>query len=61
MSSPANRTAWREEENRSAPASQQVIASAVTGPTPYSRAARTLAPVRCRAGWPRPCAGTQAD
>jgi hypothetical protein len=49
MSSPANRTAWREEENRSLPASQQVIASAVTGPTPYSRAASTLAPARCRA------------
>ncbi len=48
-SSPANRTALREEENRSAPASQQVIASAVTGPTPYSRAASTFAPVRCRA------------
>ena len=48
-SSPANRTALREEENRPAPASQQVIASAVTGPTPYSRAASTLAPVRCRA------------
>ena len=42
MSSPANRTAWREEENRPAPASQQVIASAVTGPTPYSRAASDL-------------------
>ena len=44
MSSPANRTAWREEENRPAPASQQVIASAVTGPTPYSRAASDLGP-----------------
>ena len=32
-----------------APASQQVIASAVTGPTPDSRAASTLAPARCRA------------
>ena len=42
MSSPANRTAWREEENRPAPASQQVIASPVTGPTPYSRAASDL-------------------
>ena len=41
MSSPANRTALREEENRPAPPSQQVMASAVTGPTPYSRAART--------------------
>lgn len=49
MSSPANRTAWREEENRPSPASQQVIASTVTGPTPYSRSASTLAPVRCRA------------
>ena len=48
-SSPANRTALREEENRPSPASQQVIASAVTGPTPYSRAASTFAPVRCRA------------
>ena len=34
MSSPVNRTALREEENRSAPPSQQVSASAVTGPTP---------------------------
>ena len=49
MSSPANRTAWREEENRPAPASQQVIASPVTGPAPYSRAARTFTPARCRA------------
>src|SRR5216683_5194662 len=49
MSSPVNRTALREEENRPSPASQQVIASAVTGPTPYSRAASTFAPVRCRA------------
>ena len=49
MSSPANRTALREEENRPAPASQQVIASPVTGPTPYSRAASALAPARCRA------------
>ena len=49
MSSPVNRTALREEENRSAPPSQQVSANAVTGPTPYSRAARTFAPVRCRA------------
>ena len=48
-SSPANRTALREEENRPAPPSQQVIASAVTGPTPYSRAASTFAPLRCRA------------
>jgi hypothetical protein len=39
MSSPVTRTAWREEENRLSPASQQVSASAVTGPTPYSRAA----------------------
>jgi len=49
MPSPANRTALREEENRPCPASQQVSASAVTGPAPYSLAARTLAPVRCRA------------
>src|SRR6185312_3965076 len=49
MSSPVNRTALREEENRSAPPSQQVSTNAVTGPTPYSRAARTFAPVRCRA------------
>ncbi len=49
MSSPVNRTALREEENRSLPASQQVSASPVTGPTPYSRAARTFAPVRCAA------------
>jgi hypothetical protein len=47
-SSPANRTALRAEENRPAPASQQVIASAVTGPTPYSRAARTFAPAAAR-------------
>jgi len=51
MSSPVNRTALREEENRSLPASQQVSASPVTGPTPYSRAASTFAPVRCRAVW----------
>ena len=49
MSSPANRTAWREEENRPAPPSQQVIASAVTGPAPDSRAASAVAPARCRA------------
>ncbi len=49
MSSPANRTALREEENRPAPPSQQVIASAATGPTPYRRAASTFAPARCRA------------
>ena len=36
-SSPANRTALREEQNRSAPPSQQHRASAVIGPTPYSR------------------------
>jgi len=41
MPSPANRTALREEENRPCPASQQVSASAVTGPAPYSLAART--------------------
>src|SRR5260370_897221 len=58
MSSPANRTALREEENRPAPPSQQVIASAVTGPTPYSRAARTLAPVRCRAASRSSCRST---
>jgi hypothetical protein len=49
ISSPANRTALREEENRPAPARQLVPASAVTGLTPYSRAASTLAPVRLRA------------
>ena len=49
MSSPANRTALREEEKRPSPASQHVIASAATGPTPYSRAASTFAPARCRA------------
>ena len=54
MSSPANRTALREEENLSAPASQQVIASAVTGPTPYSRAASVFAPVRCPGGIQQP-------
>ena len=57
-SSPANRTALREEENRPAPPSQQVIASAVTGPTPYSRAARTLAPVRLRAAASSRCRST---
>jgi hypothetical protein len=34
MSSPAKRTALREEANRSAPPSQQHNASAVIGPTP---------------------------
>src|SRR5229473_1062900 len=58
MSSPANRTALREDENRPAPASQQVIASAVTGPTPYSRAARTFAPARCRAACSSWCRST---
>ena len=38
-----DRAAWREEENRPAPASQHVSASTVTGPTPYSRAASTFA------------------
>ena len=42
MSSPANRTAWREEENRPAPASQQVIASAVTGPAPLQPGGQRL-------------------
>jgi hypothetical protein len=42
------------------PASQQVIASAVTGPTPSSRAARTLAPARCRARAAAPTAGTSS-
>src|SRR5215813_2599506 len=51
ISSPVNRTALREEENRSLPPSQQVSAKPVTGPTPYSRSARTFAPVRCRAVW----------
>ena len=41
-SSPANRTALRAEENRPAPPSQQVSASAVTGPTPYSRCRQDL-------------------
>ena len=58
MSSPANRTALREEENRPAPPSQQVIASAVTGPTPYSRAASTFAPVRLRAASSSRCRST---
>jgi hypothetical protein len=58
MSSPANRTALREEENRPAPPSQQVSASAVTGPTPYSRAASTLAPVRDRAAASSRCRST---
>jgi hypothetical protein len=48
MSSPANRTALRAEENRPAPASQEVIASAVTGLTPYSRPARVLAAGQAR-------------
>ena len=34
MSSPANRTALRADENRPAPPSQQVSASAVMGPDP---------------------------
>ena len=53
---PARRTgpAWREEENRPAPASQQVIASAVTGPTSYSRAASTLAPGQMSASIQQP-------
>src|SRR5207244_696553 len=58
MSSPANRTALREEENRPAPPSQQVMASAVTGPTPYSRSASTLAPVRPRAASSSRCRST---
>src|SRR5215472_9691162 len=49
MSSPVNRTALREEENRPAPPSQQVSASAAIGPTPYNRSASTLAPVSSRA------------
>jgi hypothetical protein len=49
MSSPVNRTALRAEENRPAPTGRQVSASAVSGPTPYSRPARTFAPCRCRA------------
>ena len=53
-SSPANRTALREEENRPAPPSQQVIASAVTGPTPYSRSASTLAPGQAPGGVQQP-------
>ena len=52
-SSPANRTALRLEENRPAPPSQQVIASAASGPTPYSRSASTRAPVRRRAACPQ--------
>src|ERR1019366_3500493 len=40
MSSPANRTALRAEVNRPAPPSQQVSASAVTGPTPQMEQAR---------------------
>src|SRR6266436_6525207 len=58
MSSPANRTAWREEENRPAPPSQQVSASPVTGPTPYSRSASTLAPDRLRAAASSRCRST---
>ena len=54
MSSPANRTALREEENRPAPPSQQVSASPVTGPTPYSRAVSSAAPLVPRRG---PAAG----
>ena len=57
-SSPANRTALREEENRPAPPSQQVIASPVTGPTPYSRSASTFAPVRLRAAASSRCRST---
>ncbi len=48
---PARRTGRPGGRRRTGPPrpERQVIASAVTGPTPYSRAARTLAPVRCRA------------
>ena len=53
MSSPVNRTALREQENRSAPASQQVSASAVTGPTPYSRAGEYLRVGQVRGGLPQ--------
>src|SRR5215467_854967 len=49
MSSPVNRAALAEEENRSLPPSQQVSARPVRGPTPYRRSASTFAPVRCRA------------
>ncbi len=51
MSSPVNRTALREEENRPAPPSQQVSASPVTRPAPYSRAASAFAPASCQAVW----------
>jgi hypothetical protein len=38
MSNPTNRTALREDENRSAPPSQLHNASAVSGPTPRAPA-----------------------
>ena len=51
MSSPANRTALRAEENRPAPPSQQHKASAVMGPTPYSCPASARAPRSCPAAF----------
>ena len=39
----------RWEENRPVPPSQQPVARAVSGPTPYRRAASAFAPARCRA------------
>ena len=63
-SSPANRTALREEENRQAPRTrQQVMASPVTGPTrtaalraPWRRSgSRAAASSRCRSTSRRAC------
>jgi hypothetical protein len=47
ISRPVNLTAFREEENRPAPPSQHVNASAVSGPTPYSFSDKYRAPRRC--------------
>jgi hypothetical protein len=48
MSSPVNRTALREEENRSAPPSQAHNASEVIGPTPKMASLSVRAPLTCR-------------
>jgi NADPH:quinone reductase-like Zn-dependent oxidoreductase len=51
VSRPVNRTAPREEKPRPDPPSQQVNASAVTGPTPYSCSRSTRGPRIRRAIW----------
>jgi len=49
-----DRAAWREEENRSAPASQQVSASAVTGPNPIQPRRQHLRPGEVPCGIQQP-------